>query len=163
MSEHQKRKEEKECAHNKAKKLNNHPEMEKCKVPEHLITQENELIDYYKVRGYVTFGALLKLNMKKAKISVECLSHELGLCEKQIGRMRNDEVEMVSFRLIIAICVVLRLSLDKAEELLNTQMYSLGVNNPYVDICKMLLLHKISLRTFNRALIIVGFAPLTKE
>lgn len=163
MSEHQKRKEEKKCAHNKAEKLNNHPEMEKCKVPEHLIAQENELIDYYKVRGYGTFGKLLKLNMKKAKVSVECLSHELGLCEKQIGRMRNDEVEMVSFRLIIAICVVLQLSLDKAEELLNTQMYSLGVNNPYVDICKMLLLHKISLRTFNRALIIVGFAPLTKE
>ena len=70
MSEHQKRKEEKKCAHNKAEKLNNHPEMEKCKVPEHLIAQENELIDYYKVRGYGTFGKLLKLNMVTVCVSL---------------------------------------------------------------------------------------------
>ena len=70
---------------------------------------------------------------------------------------------MIEFRIIIAICVVLQLTIDKAEELLNTKKYSLRCENVYVQVCKQLILKKVSLNMCNLVLKKKGLIPLTDE
>lgn len=156
-----KRKEEKGYG-KKAVQLNNTLAEEQKKEIE-LQSQIDDCFEFYGQRVRHTFGQLLKLNMKAAKISIENFSDIIGLSEREIGRMRQDKVEVISFRIIIAMCIVLRLTIDKAEELLNTKRYSLRCEELYVQVCKIFLLQKLSLSACNRLLKTKGLAPLTDK
>ena len=156
------RKEEKGYGKN-AEQLNNTLLTEDEKKKKELQAQVNECLEFYGKRVRYTFGQLLKLNMEKSKITIDKFSDIIGLSEREIGRMRRDEVEMINFRVIIAMCVVLRLTIDKAEELLNTKRYSLRCEDLYVQLCKIFLLQKLSLYECNKLLKENGLIPLTEK
>ena len=77
--------------------------------------------------------------MEKVKVTVAKLSERTGISERQIGRMRKDEVKDIGFRTIIALCVALNLAMETAERLLNLKRYTLNCDEPYVQVCKMFL------------------------
>ena len=146
-----------------AKQLNNTDFDETEKDVIILIAQIDEQVEFDSNYIRYTFGELLKFNMKKVKVKIDDLAEAIGLSDRQIRRMRGDKVEMIEFRIIIAICVVLQLTIDKAEELLNTKKYSLRCENFYVQVCKQLILKKVSLNMCNLVLKKKGLIPLTDE
>ena len=119
------------------------------------------IVEYYKEHTPYTFGEALCKCMESGHITVMTLSERTGISERQIGRLRNNEVKDIGFRTIIALCVALGLVLDTAEKLLNLKRYTLQCDDPYVQICKMFLQINISVSVCNDLLQSLGFEPLT--
>ena len=119
------------------------------------------IVEYYKEHTPYTFGEALCKCMESGQITVMTLSERTGISERQIGRLRNNEVKEIGFRTIIALCVALGLVLETAEKLLNLKRYTLQCDDPYVQICKMFLQINISVSVCNDLLQSLGFEPLT--
>lgn len=120
-----------------------------------------EIVEYYKEHKAYTFGQALCMCMEKVKVTVAKLSERTGISERQIGRMRKDEVKDIGFRTIIALCVALNLAMETAERLLNLKRYTLNCDEPYVQVCKMFLEVSITVEDCNEILKSLSFEPLT--
>ena len=147
----------KEIANNVAERI----EVRESSKNNELDVQVNEVLTYYKKRKAYTFGEVLCICIKKAKKPVWKISEELGVSERHISRWKNNLVKDISFRTIIAICIVLHVTFDTAEELLNLKKYSLNCDEAYVQLCKIFILNNISLTVCNEILKNKGLKPLT--
>ena len=120
-----------------------------------------EIVEYYKEHIPYTFGQALCKCMEHTKVTIATLSERTGISERQIIRLRKDQVKDISFRMIIALCVALKLARDTAERLLNLQRFTLNCDEPYTQICKMFLEVNISVEDCNELLKSLGLEPLT--
>ena len=120
-----------------------------------------EIVEHYKEHKPYTFGQAFCMCMEQVKITVAELSARTGISERQIGRMRNDELKDICFRTIIALCVALNLVSETAEGLLNLKRYTLHCDEPYTQICKMFLEVSVTVKECNEILKSFGYEPLT--
>lgn len=67
-----------------------------------------EIVEYYKKHIPYTFGEALCKCMEQTSISIATLSERTGISERQITRMRNDDVKEIAFRSIIALAIAMR-------------------------------------------------------
>ena len=111
-----------------------------------------EIVEYYKQHRSYTFGQALCKCMEQTNISIAMLSERTGISERQITRMRNDDVKDIAFRSIIALAVAMNLVLATAETLLNLKRFTLNCNEPYVQMCKLFLEVNVSVEECNKIL-----------
>lgn len=120
-----------------------------------------EIVEYYKQHITYTFGQALCKCMEQTNISIAMLSERTGISERQITRMRNDDVKDIAFRNIIALAVAMKLALGTAEALLNLKRFTLNCNETYVQMCKLFLEVNVSVEDCNQILKVHGLEPLT--
>ena len=99
--------------------------------------------------------------MEQTNISIAMLSERTGISERQITRMRNDDVKDIAFRNIIVLAVAMKLALGTAEALLNLKRFTLNCNETYVQMCKLFLEVNVSVEDCNQILKVHGLEPLT--
>ena len=120
-----------------------------------------EIVEYYKQHITYTFGQALCKCMEQTNISIAMLSERTGISERQITRMRNDDVKDIAFRNIIVLAVAMKLALGTAEALLNLKRFTLNCNETYVQMCKLFLEVNVSVEDCNQILKVHGLEPLT--
>ena len=120
-----------------------------------------EIVEYYRQHIPYTFGQALCRCMEQTNISIATLSAKTGISERQITRMRNDDVRNITFRSIIALSIAMRLALETTERLLNLRRFTLNCDEPYTQICKMFLEVNVSVEDCNKILKSFGLEPLT--
>ena len=119
------------------------------------------IVEYYREHIPYTFGQALCKCMEQTSISIATLSERTGISERQITRMRNDDVKEIAFRSIIALAIAMRLALETAERLLNLRRFTLNCDEPYTQMCKMFLEVNVSVEDCNKTLKSLGLEPLT--
>lgn len=119
------------------------------------------IVEYYKRHTPYTFGQALKICMDQTHISVAELSARTGISDRQIGRIRNDEVKEISFRTIVAVCIAMNLVLETSEVLLKLKRYTMHCDESYVQLCKMFLQVNVTVGDCNKMLKNLGYEPLT--
>lgn len=119
------------------------------------------IVEYYRQHIPYTFGQALCKCMEQTNISIATLSERTGISERQITRMRNDNVKDIAFRSIIALAIAMRLALETAEQLLNLRRFTLHCDEPYTQMCKMFLEVNVSVEDCNKTLKSLGLEPLT--
>ena len=119
------------------------------------------IVEYYREHIPYTFGQALCKCMERTNISIATLSERTGISERQITRMRNDDVKDIAFRSIIALAIAMRLALETAERLLNLRRFTLNCDEPYTQMCKMFLEVNVSVEDCNKTLKSLGLEPLT--
>ena len=119
------------------------------------------ILNYYRENEPYTFGQALCACMEKTKTTVAILADKTGISERQITRMRRDEAKEISFRVIIAVSVAMKLTQGTVEKLLNTKRYTLQCDDPYVQICKLFFEEDVSVEECNELLKSIQLEPLT--
>lgn len=120
-----------------------------------------EIVEYYRQYKPYTLGQALCKCMEQTKVTIATLSERTGISERQITRIRNDDVKEIAFRTIIALCVALKLAQETAERLLNLRRFTLHCDEPYTQICRIFLEVNVSVEDCNKMLKSFGMEPLT--
>ena len=106
---------------------------------ERLEDQVDRCLNECDEEDYLTFGELLIECMDQTNTKIEDLSTKAQVSEKQLVRLRHDKVKNISFGMIVALCIAMKLSYGTSEELIEAAGYSLRSKNRYVKVCNIFL------------------------
>ena len=153
-----KRKEEKDYGHKKAKQLNKPIFTKDTTIEEKL--DELAKFDFDKAEG--SFGNTLIGFMNDVKMTEEELHGETGLSVRQISRIRKNKVKDIPLRTVVALCIGMRLEYSDSVILIGIAGYSLEKQSKDVQIYKAFLLEAdISVEQCNMLLEKRHYIPLT--
>ena len=153
-----KRKEEKDYGHKKAKQLNKPFFTKDTTIEEKL--DELAKFDFDKAEG--SFGNTLIGFMNDVKMTEEELHGETGLSVRQISRIRKNKVKDIPLRTVVALCIGMRLEYSDSVILIGIAGYSLEKQSEDVQIYKAFLLEAdISVEQCNILLKKRHYIPLT--
>ena len=130
---------------------------------ERLEDQVDRCLAEFDEEEYPTFGELLIECMDQTNATIEDLSAKAQISEKQLVRLRRDKVKNISFGMIVALCIAMKLSYGTSEELIGAAGYSLKSKNRYVKVCNIFLQNRDStVSKCNKILREKKMSPLTE-